>query len=409
MSASFHRLANGLTVAVDPMPGVETVAVGLYAAAGSRSEPAGLGGLAHMVEHMVFKGAGERGARAIAEAIEDRGGSINAWTTRDHTVFQARLLAEDLALGAEVIADLVRAPTLDADELEREKNVVLAELGEARDTPDDIVFDHLQGIAFPGQPLGLPVLGDEASIARIETAACRAWLVDQYRPDGLVLAAAGKVDAEQLLALAEARFGDMDAGAAPAVAEARFSGGTHHDTRRFDQLHLTLGYRGLGHNDADVHALNLFASAAGGGMSSRLFQELREERGLAYSVYAWAQSYAETGLLGVYCATARADAGAALALARDMLARTAETLDQAELDRARAQARAGLLMGLESVATRADHLARSIQIRGRIVPAAESIAELAAVTVAQARAAGARALAGGEALATVGGKLKAAA
>jgi predicted Zn-dependent peptidase len=409
MSAQLHRLGNGLTVAVEPMAGVETCAIGLYADVGSRSEPEGLTGLAHMVEHMVFKGAGGRSARQIAEAIEDKGGQLNAWTTRDHTVFQARCLAGDLALGAELIADLVRRPDFDADELVREKGVVLAELGEARDTPDDIIFDHLQAAAFAGDRLGQPVLGHEETIAAIDTEALGRWIGKQYRPESLVLAAAGKVDGEALLALAERLFGDMAAGDAPAPTPASFTGGVHHDVRRFDQLHVALAFPGFGHTHPDAHALSLWASAAGGGMSSRLFQELREERGLAYSIYSWTHAYAETGLFGVYCAAARADGAQALKLTREVLARTAETLDQAELDRARAQAKAGLLMGLESVATRADHLGRSIQVHGRIMPPSETVAELDAVTVEQARQAAAHALSGGEALATVGGKLKAAA
>ncbi|MDB5717628.1 MAG: processing peptidase [Sphingomonas bacterium] len=400
-----HRLGNGLTVAVEPMAGVETIAVGLYADVGARSEPAGLSGLAHMVEHMVFKGAGPRNARALAEAPEDAGGSLNAWTSRDQTVFHARMLAGDLGLAVELIADLVRAPHLDPDELEQERGVVLAELGEARDTPDDIVFDHLQAAAFAGQPLGLPVLGDEAGIAAIDVPAMRQWIEGQYRPEGLILAAAGKVDEDALLRLAEARFGDLAPGAADPSTPASFVGGTTHDRRRFDQTHIAFAHPGVGHLDPDVHALSLFASAAGGGASSRLFQELREKRGLAYSIYAWTHSYAETGLFGVYCATAKADAALAYKLAGEILRETAETMSEAELARARAQAKAGLLMGLESVAARADHLARQIQVHGRIVPPAEIVAALDAVSVAQARAAGAAAIGGGIATASVGGKL----
>lgn len=405
MSAMLHRLANGLTVAAEPMAGVETVAVGVYADVGARSEPAGLDGLAHMVEHMVFKGAGARDAKQIAEAAEDVGGSLNAWTARDHTVFHGRFLAGDIDLGLDLLGDLVRAPRFDADELEREKGVVLAELGEARDTPDDIVFDHLQAAAFPGQPMGRAVLGTEASIAAIDAAALRRWTEEQYRPAGLVIAAAGKVDPDRFLRAVEARFGDMASGAPPSPPPARFAGGVHHDRRRFDQVHVAMAHPGLGHLDPAAHALQLFASAAGGGMSSRLFQEVREARGLAYSVYAYAHSYAETGLFGVYCAAARPQAGEALALTRAVLARTAESLDAAELARAQAQAKAGLLMGLESVAGRCDHLARQIQIHGCIVPPAETVAAIEAVTVAEARAAGAAAIAGGEALATVGGRL----
>jgi predicted Zn-dependent peptidase len=405
MNPRLHRLPNGLTVAVDPMPGVETLAVGLYADVGSRSEPAHLTGLAHMVEHMVFKGAGSRDARAIAEAAEDVGGQLNAWTSRDSTVFHARLMPEDLALGVELIADLVRDPQLAAEELEREKQVVLAELGESRDTPDDIIFDHLSAAAYPGQGYGRPVLGDEQTIAAIEPTALRRWLDEQYRPGGLILAAAGKVDEEALLALAEARFGDLAAGQPPAFEAARFAGGTVADARRFDQVHVAFAHPGVAQASPDLYALSLFASAVGGGMSSRLFQEVREARGLAYSVYAWAQAAADTGQFGVYLAAAKADAPRAYALARDVVARAVEELDEAELNRARAQARAGLLMGLESVQARCDHLARQIQVHGRLVPVAETVAALEAVTVGAARAAGALAVGGGIATASVGGKL----
>ena len=405
MSARLHRLANGLTVAVDPMPGVETLAVGLYVDAGSRSEPAGLGGLAHMVEHMVFKGAGTRDARRLAEDIEDVGGALNAWTARDHTVFHARLLPDDLALAVEVIADLVRAPRFDEQELEREKGVVLAELGEARDTPDDIIFDHLSAAAWGGEGYGAPVLGGEASIAAITVAAMRDWLAEQYRPAGLVLAAAGKIDEAALLRLAEVCFGDMAAGAAPAAAQARFAGGTVRDARRFDQVHIALGLPGVAQLDAAAHALNLFAQVAGGGASSRLFQAVREERGLAYSIYAWTQAAADTGMLGLYLAADKANAPRAFALARDVLAQTAEALDAAELARAKAQSRAGMLMGLEGVQARCDHLARQLQVHGRIVPPAETIAAIESVTLADARAAGQGALAGPEAVASVGARL----
>lgn len=405
MTARLHRLANGVTIAVEPMAQVETLAVGLYADIGSRAEPAALTGLAHMVEHMVFKGAGARDARQIAEAAEDVGGQLNAWTSREATTFHARLMPGDLALGVDLIADLVRDPHLDADELEREKQVVLAELGEARDTPDDIVFDHLAAAAHPGQAYGRPVLGEPATIAAIDTAALRGWLATQYRPDALIVAAAGAVDEDALLRLAEARFGDLAPGAPPPFEPATFAGGTVADARRFDQVHIAFAHPGVDQRHADVHALSLFAGVAGGGMSSRLFQEVREARGLAYSVYAWAQAAADTGQLGVYLAATKGDAPRAFALARDVLARTAETLDEAELARAKAQARAGLLMGLESVQSRCDHLARSIQVQRRIVPVAETIAAIEAVDLAQARRVGQVAIGGGLATASVGGKL----
>jgi len=405
MTASMHRLANGLTVAVDPMAGAQSASVGLYASVGSRSETAALGGLAHLVEHMVFKGAGSRDARAIAEAIEDVGGSLNAWTARDQTVFHARVLAADVPLAMELIADLVRTPTLDADELEREKQVILSELGEALDQPDDLIHDHLFEAMYGRQPIARPVLGREPTIRAATVADCRTWLMREYRPDRLVIAASGAVDPDTIVALAERLFGDLEAGVAPTISAGHFTGGVRHDRRSFEQAHWAFAMPGLAAADPAAPALGLFTHAVGGGMSSRLFQQLREERGLAYSVYAWGQGFADTGLFAVNCATDRAKAGEAMALARDIVDRAAEDLSEAELARARAQMEAGLLMSLESVQSRADQMARSIEVFGRIVPAEELVAELRAVDIAAARAAG-RALHDGPiAIASIGSRL----
>ena len=409
MSAELTTLANGLRVVSMTMPGLETVAVGLHAESGSRHEAASENGVAHMVEHMVFKGTRSRSARAIAEAIEDVGGALNAYTSRDTTVFHARLLADDLPLGVELIADLIRAPNFDAAELEREKGVVLSELGEARDTPDDIVFDNLQMAAFPDQPLGRSILGDEASIAGLTVGQLRGWLDSQYRAGSLILSAAGKVDHAALVRTAEALFGDLPSGRRAEAPGATFGGAVDLDTRRAEQAHLTLGFEGIAARDPDQLALRLFSEALGGGMSSRLFQELREERGLAYSIYSSEAHYDDTGLFTIYLATARKDAARALALVDRVMAETVETLDQREVDRARAQAKAGLLMALETAQGQADFWARGLAIHGRLVPPSELVAELDALSVDRVRAAGRRVLSGPRAVAQIGApKLKAA-
>ena len=405
MSGALHRLANGVTVAVDPMAGAQSAAVGIYTSVGSRSEPEALGGLAHLVEHMVFKGAGSRDARAIAEAIEDVGGSLNAWTARDQTVFHARVLGADVSLAMELIADLVRAPTLDAAELEREKGVILSELGEALDQPDDLIHDHLFEAMYARQPLARPVLGREKSIRAASVADCRGWLEREYRPERIVIAASGAVDPLAVLALAERLYGDLKPGEIPPVETARFTGGARHDRRSFEQAHWAFAMPGLAASDPGAPALGLFSQAVGGGMSSRLFQQLREDRGLAYSIYAWGQGFADTGLFAVNCATDKGNAGEAMALARDIVARAAEDLSEAELARARAQVEAGLLMGLETVQGRADQMARSIEVFGRIVTSEEMVADYRAVDVAAARAAGAALHAGPVAVASIGGKL----
>ncbi len=384
MSAVLHRLANGIVVAVDPMPGAQSAAVGLYASVGARSEPDALGGLAHLVEHMVFKGAGGRDARAIAEAIEDVGGSLNAWTARDQTVFHARVLGADVPLAMELIADLVRAPVLDAAELEREKQVILSELGEALDAPDDLIHDHLFEACYGRQPLARPVLGREPTIRAASAADCRAWLANEFRPDRLVIAASGAVHPDAVLQLAERLFGDLMAGSAPPGATATFSGGARHDRRAYEQAHWAFAFPGVAAADPTGPALGLFTQAVGGGMSSRLFQQLREDRGLAYSIYAWAQGFADTGLFAVNCATDRGKAAEAMSLARDVVSRAAEDLSEAELNRARAQIEAGLLMTLETVQGRADQMARSIEVFGRILTPDELVTELRSV-VAQVR------------------------
>ena len=403
--AELTRLPNGVTVAIDPMDGAQSAAIGLHAFVGSRSEPDGKGGLAHLVEHMVFKGARGRDARAIAEAIEDVGGSLNAWTARDQTVFHARTLAPDVGLALELIADLVRAPKLDEAELEREKLVILSELGECLDAPDDLIHDHLFEAAFGEQPLARPVLGNERSIRSLARADCAAWLKEQYRPEGLVIAAAGKVDPGHVLLLSEALFGDLEAVPPPALESASFTGGVKSDRRTAEQTHLAFAFPGLAASDPHAPALALFTQAVGGGMSSRLFQELREERGLAYSIYAWAQGFADTGLFAVNLSADKARAVEAMALASQTVEQAAGDLSGAELNRARAQVEAGILMALETPQGRADSMARSIEIFGRVMSADEMLAELRAVDVDAARAAGQRLLAGPRAMASIGGKL----
>jgi predicted Zn-dependent peptidase len=403
--ADLTRLANGLTVAIDPMPGAQSAAIGLHAFVGSRSEPDGKGGLAHLVEHMVFKGARGRDARAIAEAIEDVGGVLNAWTSRDQTSFHARTLAPDVGLALELIADLVRAPTLNEDELEREKLVILSELGECLDAPDDLIHDRLFEAAFGDQPLARPVLGTEPTIVGLTRQDAVDWLEQQYRPDRLVISAAGKVDPGHILHLAEALFGDLESIAVSEVGPATFLGGIKSDRRSAEQTHLALAFQGLRASAAAAPALSLFAQAVGGGMSSRLFQELREDRGLAYSVYAWTQGFSDTGLFAVNLAADKARATEALNLSLEIIERAAAELTRAELDRARAQIEAGIQMALETPQGRADAMARSIEIFGRIMPVEEMLTELRAVDVAAARDAGTAMLEGPRAIASIGGKL----
>ncbi|WP_246444234.1 M16 family metallopeptidase [Sphingomonas sediminicola] len=402
-----HRLANDLTVAVDPLPGAESVAMGLYAMVGSRSEPESCSGLAHLVEHMVFKGAGKRGTRELAEAIEDVGGYMNAWTSRDQTTFHGRVLARDTALLAELIADLVRAPHMDDAHLDREKTVILSEIGETVDSPDDLVNDHLFEAAFMSQPLGRSILGREESLRNITREDCLGWMNGELVPSRLILSASGKVDPGEVLKIAERLFGDMEDAPGTPIGSAEFTGGLRNDRREFEQAHWCLGLPGLAASDPRMPSLAVFVQALGGGTSSRLFQELREERGLAYSIGSWNQAFADTGLVAIGCAADRNRAVESMNLAREVLADTIESLTDAEVRRAKAQMEAGVLMSLETAQGRADQMARSIEVFGRILSLDEMLGDLRAVDPASAKAAGAALLDGRTAIASVGARLAA--
>ncbi len=395
-------LPNGLRVATRAMPGVETAAVGLYADTGSRHEDERVNGLAHLFEHMVFKGAGDRSAREISEAIEDVGGDLNAMTDRDSTIFTASVMAEHVPLGLELISDMILRPHFAEVELAREKDVVLQELGEARDTPNDIIFDDLQSAAFADQPLGRSVLGEEDSIAAITVDDLHRWRTGHYRAGSLSLVAAGKVDHDRFVELAHHYFGALPAGALVQPQPATFTGGDRVGRTASDQAHIALGYGGPAQLAADYYAARFFSDVVGGGMSSRLFQQLREERGLAYSVYTMLQSWRDAGLFSVYAATARNQSAAAAQLIEDVLGQAADTVTEREVNRVRTQAKAGLLMSLESSWGQASYVARMLALHGRLVDPAEIVADLEAVTVDQVRAAGARMLSGPRARATIG-------
>ena len=395
-------LASGLRVASRAMPGYATAAVGLYVESGSRSEPAELSGIAHLFEHMVFKGAGGRSARAISEAIEDVGGELNACTEREGTSFTASVLAEHVPLAVELIADLVLRADLSPNELEREKDVVLQELGEARDTPNDIIFDELWSAAFEAQPIGRSILGDEASIARIGCGDLEAWRTSQYRGGNLILVGAGKIEHDALVALAEKWFAALEPGRPPNSEPARFTGGSRIGRTPSEQAHLTIGLVAPAARAPDYLAARLFSDLVGGGMSSRLFQELREERGLAYSIYSVLHPFADTGLFYAYAATTKRQSADAAQLIEDIIRKAAADASPRELDRARTQARAALLMSLETPWGQAAYVARQLLVHGRLVEPSEVLENLAAVTLDEVRAAGAAMVAGPRARATIG-------
>lgn len=380
--ARLHTLSNGVRIICDPVPGLETVALSVVAGRGARHEDAERSGWSHLLEHMVFKGAGHRSAREIVESIEGQGGHINAATGYERTSFQVRALSGGLELGSAVLADLILRPRLDPADLVREKQVVGQEIAEAVDTPDDQVFEMAQAAAYEGQPLGRSILGTDQSIAPATPESLEAWRARLYAPDKLIFAASGDVDEDEVLALAERDFGGIAVSEPTGFQLAAFTGGVRTESKNLEQANLVFMLPTVGVADPDYFALRLFAEILGGGMSSRLFQEAREKLGLAYAVDAYAETYADQGVLGIFAGCAARDASRLAEVAARQIVELAQDVTQAELARAKAQLKAGLFMARESPLARAEQAAGQVLLFGRILSTAEIAEDVDRVTAA---------------------------
>jgi predicted Zn-dependent peptidase len=393
MSVEVTHLASGLSVVTDRMPHLESASLGVWVGAGSRNEAPDEHGISHLLEHMAFKGTKRRTSRQIAEEIEAVGGDLNASTSVESTGFYARVLKADVALALDVLSDILTESTFDPEELRREQNVIVQEIGAVEDTPDDLVFERLHETAFPKQPLGRSILGTPETVRSFNTARIRAYLARNYRAPDMLVAAAGAVEHERIVAEAEKRFASFIGPAAPAPEPAHFSGGTRVESRDLEQVHIALALQGLPVRDEQLYSLQVFTNVLGGGMASRLFQEAREKRGLCYTINAFHMPFFDTGLFGLYAGTDEADAPELMRVAIDQIAIATETLNETEVARAKAQMKAGLLMALESSEARLGQIARQMLAYGRPMPLDEIVAKVDAVTVASARATG-RALIG---------------
>jgi predicted Zn-dependent peptidase len=380
VTVHLHTLPNGFRIVTEAMPSLESASIGLWVQAGGRHERTEENGIAHFLEHMAFKGTATRSALQIAEEIEDVGGYINAYTSRETTAYYARVLKADVPLALDVVADIVLNPVFDEAEIEVERGVILQEIGQALDTPDDIVFDWLQEAAYPDQPIGRTILGPEERVSAFQKADFRRFVADHYGPDRIILAAAGAVDHEAIVRQAEALFGPLAPRGPEHPETARFAPGERRELKKLEQVHFTLGFESPGYRDDPFYIAQVYAQAMGGGMSSRLFQEAREKRGLCYSIFAQAGAYADTGMITLYAGTSSEDIAALCDLTIDELRRAADDMSEAEVARARAQMKAGLLMGLESPSSRAERLARLVAIWGRVPDVAETVAKIDAVS-----------------------------
>lgn len=395
MSVAVSTLDNGLRIVTDQMAHVETVSIGVYVGTGARHESTAEHGISHLLEHMAFKGTRQRSARQIAEEIEHVGGDLNAATGLETTAYYARVLKGDEAVALDILSDILLNPTYDAEDLEREKDVILQEIAGINDSPEELAYDLLQDKAFPDQPLGRPIIGTRESVTQISGADLRTFLATRYRAGRTVIAAAGAIEHERLVDLARQTFGGMPAEAISALEQARYQGGPTSSNRPFEQAHLLLGFESASYHDPQFYAVQVFSGLLGGGMSSRLFQEVRENRGLCYSIYSSAWGLADVGMLTIHAATGPDELQELIAVVAHELDRICrEPPTGAELHRAKAQIKVALLSGLESTAARAEQISRHLMVAGRVIPTSELIRRVDAVSPEDMVAVAARLLRG---------------
>ena len=382
MKVECTRLPSGLTVVTENMPHLESVALGVWIKSGSRNETTDEHGIAHLLEHMAFKGTARRSARQIAEEIENVGGEVNAATSTETTSYYARVLKDHVPLAIDILADILTESAFDEEELRREKHVILQEIGAANDMPDDVVFDKFSEVAYRDQTIGRAILGTPETVLSFQPNQIRAYLGRNYTTDRIFVVAAGAVDHDTFVTDVERRFARLtrQPSAPPLMDEAHYVGGDVRETRDLMDAQILLGFEGKAYHARDFYCSQILANILGGGMSSRLFQEVREHRGLCYSVYAFHWGFSDTGIFGIHAATGGENLPELLPVIIEELRKSSDTIEQQEIDRARAQIRAQLLMGQESPAARAGQIARQMMLYGRPIPNEELMERLEGIT-----------------------------
>ncbi len=379
MSVEITKLDSGLVVATDPMPHLESAALGVWVNCGARNETQSEMGLSHMLEHMAFKGTERRSAKDIVVEIEAVGGDLNAYTAREQTAYHARVLRENVPLALDLLADILNHPTFIASELAREREVIVQEIGQTRDTPDDMVFEHLQAACYPDQPMGWSILGTEKTVLGFSANDLRGYMAANYVASNMVLIGSGAIEHEELVAYGSELFSRLPEADVLSPKAASYRGGELRDVSALEQAHIAFAFPGVATTNEDVFVAQVYATALGGGMSSRLFQEAREKRGLCYSIYAFAQAHRDTGIIGVYAGTSEEKAGEIAPIIAGEMAALAEGASEEETARARAQIKAGLLMGLESPHARCELIAGHLYAFDRVLSVGELTERLDAV------------------------------
>ncbi|MBL6863509.1 MAG: insulinase family protein [Rhodospirillales bacterium] len=381
MTVEMTQLDNGIRIISNSMQNLETVSVGAWVSAGTRHEEANENGISHLLEHMAFKGTKRRSALQIAEEIEAVGGNINAYTSRENTAYYAKVLKEDVGLALDIISDILQFSIMAADEVERERKVVIQEINQTKDTPDDIIFDYFQETAFPNQSIGRPVLGVEDIVSKLSGKTILNYMKSQYSYSQITIAAAGNLNHVALVKSVEELFYELSSKHTQATEPANYVGGDYREHRELEQVHVLIGFNGVSYDDPDYYALLVLSMLLGGGMSSRLFQEVREKRGLAYNIYSFASNFDDGGIFGIYAGTGENQVNELIPVVCNELNQLTRHIQNTELARAQAQLKASILMNLESSSYRAEQIARQLQIYGRVIKTEEIINNINRVSI----------------------------
>lgn len=402
MTTELTTLPSGLRVVTDHMSTVETVSVGAWVAVGTRHERAEINGVSHLLEHMAFKGTRRRSAQDIVEEIEAVGGHLNAYTARENTAYFAKILKEDVALAIDILADILQHPVMDPEELARERAVIIQEIHQANDTPDDVIFDKFQETAFPAQPIGRPVLGSAELVDSMPRESLIDYMKTQYAADQIVVAAAGRVDHNEFVRLVEGAFDSLPRIGQLVTEPLNYHGGDYVEMRALEQVHVVLGFEGVAYDDPDFYAAAVLSTLLGGGMSSRLFQEVREKRGLVYSIYSFTSNFVDGGIFGIYAGTGSDEVKEIFPVICDELLKLSDQISEKELARTRAQLKSSILMSLESTSARVEQAARQLQIYDRHISVDEVIGHIDQTQPSDLNRVAERILAGAPTLAAIG-------
>lgn len=379
MTKEIITLQNGLRVATDEMRDVETVSVGVFVNTGSRNEIPEINGISHFLEHMAFKGTKKRTARQIAEEFEGIGGRINAYTSKEKTVYYAKVLKKHAEFAVEFLADILQNSTFDKVELEKERGVILQEIAMTNDTPDDIVFDYFQEAAYADQALGRSILGPVKNIKKFNRQHFVDYIGTQYNYENMCVVAAGNIKESDLVKWSKKYFTQLGDNKINVPQRTKYLGGDFRKEKKLEQINLVMGFDGKSYNDPDYYKAQILAMVLGGGMSSRLFQEVRENRGLAYSVYAFNYSHFDSGLFGIYAGTTPEKTNELISATCGEIKKICEKVSDAELRRVRSQFEASLLMAKESTSTRMQKLGGDILSFDRIISGEEILRQVMAV------------------------------